>query len=255
MIRAPLALGLFCLALAAPLAAGAQITGEPVTYEVDGETYQGYYAHNPQIDRIQPTVLILHDWDGLGDYERRRAEMLAEMGYAAFAADLYGKGVRPDTLEQKKARSGALYNDRAAMRARMAGALRQLDELPGADRDNAAAIGYCFGGSAVLELARSGRDLAGFVSFHGGLGTPEGQDYEAVTGEVLILHGSRDSVSGMADVADLAERMDGARVPYAMEIYGGARHAFTVWGGDRYHPRADLRSWDRMETFLDRVLR
>jgi dienelactone hydrolase len=255
MIRAPLILGMVVLALALPLAANAQISGEPVTYEVGGETYQGYYAHNPQIDGPQPTVLIIHDWDGLGDYERRRAEMLAEMGYAAFAVDLYGKGVRPDALEQKKARSGALYTDRAEMRARMAGALRQLDDLPSADRDNVAAIGYCFGGSAVLELARAGRDLAGFVSFHGGLSTPEGQDYEAVTGEVLILHGSADSVSGMDDVADLAERLDGARVTYSMEIYGGARHAFSVWGSDRYHPRADLRSWDRMETFLDRVLR
>jgi len=255
MIREPLTLGLFVLALAVPLVAHAQISGEPVTYEVEGRTYQGYYAHNPQIDEPRPTVLIVHDWDGLGDYERRRAEMLAEMGYAAFAADLYGKGVRPDTLEKKKARSGALYDDRAEMRARMAGALRHLAELPAADRDHVAAIGYCFGGSAVLELARSGRELAGFVSFHGGLGTPDGQDYEDVAGGVLILHGSEDSVSGMDDVADLAERMDGAGVTYGMEIYGGARHAFSVWGSDRYHPRADLRSWDRMETFLDRVLR
>lgn len=242
-------------ALAAPAVGHAQIQGEPVTYEVGGESYQGYYAHNPQMEGDQPVVLIIHDWDGLGNYERRRAEMLAEMGYAAFAADLYGKGVRPDTLEKKKARSGELYNDRSEMRERMAAALAELDGLAGADADRVAAIGYCFGGSAVLELARSGRALDGFVSFHGGLGTPEGQDYEGVAGEVLILHGSQDSVSGMRDVADIAERMDAAGVTYMMEIYGGARHAFSVWGSDRYHPRADLRSWERMATFLERVLK
>jgi dienelactone hydrolase len=242
--------------LAAPTAAvHAQIAGEPVTYNVEERQYRGYYAHNPQLAGDKPVVLILHDWDGLGDYERRRAQMLAEDGYAAFAADLYGKGVRPDTLDAKKARSGELYRDRAAMRARMAGALDQLAELPGADPDRVVAIGYCFGGSAALELARSGRDLAGFVSFHGGLGTPEGQDYADVTGEILILHGSRDSVSGMEALTDLAGRLDSAGVTYSMKIYGGARHAFTVWGGERYQARADLRSWAALDDFLRRKLR
>ena len=236
--------------LAAP--AQAQIAGEAATYEVDGSTYQGYYARNSQLEGDRPVVLIVHDWDGLGDYERQRAEMLARQGYAAFAADLYGQGVRPDTLEGKKAESGALYSDRQEMRDRLAGALRQLDGLAGADADRVVAIGYCFGGSAVLELARSGRDLDGFVSFHGGLGTPDGQDYTDVQGEILVLHGSQDSVSGMGDVADLAGRLDGADVAYSMEIYGGARHAFTVWGGDRYQARADLQSWAALEDFLER---
>ena len=107
----------------------------------------------------------------------------------------------------------------------------------------------------MLELARAGRDLAGFVSFHGGLGTPEGQDYADVNGEILILHGSADSVSGMDALADLAGRLDRADVPYSMEIYGQARHAFTVWGSDRYDARADLRSWSALEHFLRRKLK
>ncbi len=240
--------------LASPARAG--IVGETVTYEVDDQTYEGYYARNTALGQNQPTVMIIHDWDGLGDYERRRAQMLAEQGYAAFAADLYGKGVRPDTLAGKKRESGALYQDRAAMRARMQGALDQLAELDGASADNAVAIGYCFGGSAVLELARSGADLDGFVPFHGGLGTPEGQDYANVQGPLLILHGTQDSVSGLDEVADLTQRLDQAGADYRVELYGGARHAFTVWTSqERYHPQADLRSWAALSDFLTRALK
>ena len=147
--------------------AHARIDGQPVTYQVDGKTYEGFYARNARMQGSQAVVLIVHDWDGLGEYERRRARMLAEQGYAAFAIDLYGQGVRPRTLADKKARSGELYADRDEMRARMAGALGQLAELPGADTDRIAAIGYCFGGSAVLELARSGRDTCFMGSFLG----------------------------------------------------------------------------------------
>ncbi|MBK1699085.1 dienelactone hydrolase family protein [Rhodovibrio salinarum] len=236
--------------------AAAEIVGETVTYEVDGETYEGYYARNTALGDEQPTVLIVHDWDGLGDYERRRAQMLAEQGYAAFAADLYGQGVRPDTLDGKKRESGALYQDREAMRARLQGALDQIDALEGASDDDVVAIGYCFGGSAVLELARSGAELDGFVSFHGGLGTPEGQDYADVQGPLLILHGTQDSVSGLDAVADLAGRLDDAGADYRVELYGGARHAFTVWASqERYHPQADLRSWAALQDFLARELK
>jgi dienelactone hydrolase len=227
------------------------IAGEAVTYRVDGQTYQGYYARNTALGDDQPVVLIVHDWDGLGAYERERAQMLARMGYAAFAVDVYGQGVRPDTLEGKRAESGALYQDREEFRTRLAGSLDQIAELPGADPDRVVAIGYCFGGSAVLEMARAGHDTAGFVSFHGGLGTPEDQDYAEVDAPILVLHGSNDSVSGLDDVADLSQRLDRAGATYSVEIYGGARHAFTVWGSDRYQARADLQSWDALSDFLD----
>ena len=236
--------------------AQADIVGESVTYEVGGQTYEGYYARNTALGADQPTVMIIHDWDGLGDYERRRAQMLAEQGYAVFAADLYGQGVRPDTLEGKKRESGALYQDREAMRARMQGALDQIAELDGASADNVVAIGYCFGGSAVLELARAGAALEGFVPFHGGLGTPDGQDYADVQGPLLILHGTQDSVSGLDDVADLTQQLDAAGADYRVELYGGARHAFTVWTSqERYHPQADLRSWAALQDFLTRELK
>nr|MDJ0669230.1 dienelactone hydrolase family protein [Desulfobacterales bacterium] len=155
------------------MASSAAAAGKQVAYEVDGNPYEGYYV-SPAAGA--PLVLLIHDWDGLTDYEVKRAEMLAAMGYAVFAADLFGAGVRPTEVKDKRQHTGELYKDRAKMRALMNAALKQA-VMEGADTGRAVAMGYCFGGAAVLELARSGADLQGFVSFHGGLQTPEGQDY------------------------------------------------------------------------------
>ncbi|MCS4504508.1 dienelactone hydrolase family protein [Arhodomonas aquaeolei] len=241
-----LALAAACL----PAVAVADIVGEDVSYRSGDTRFEGYYARNTALPGPQPVVLIIHDWDGLDDYERTRARMLARAGYAAFAADLYGAGVRPQTVEDARARSGELYGDRALMRTRVNAAVNALRGLEGVDPERAVAIGYCFGGSAVLELARSGADMQGFVTFHGGLGTPEGQDYADVRAPVLILHGSADRASPMSDVAALAGALDAAGVLHRMEIYGGAPHAFTVWSGERYRPEADMASWDALQGFL-----
>ncbi|WP_421710250.1 dienelactone hydrolase family protein [Algihabitans sp.] len=240
-------------ALAVSPPAEAQIVGEAVTYEIDGERFEGYVARNPDVAGDLPVVVVIHDWDGLGSYERRRAEMLAEAGYAAVALDLYGAGIRPETLEERRARSGALYADRERMRRLMTGGIEALLG-EGMDAERLVTMGYCFGGAAALELARSGAEAAGFVSFHGGLSTPEGQDYGAVTAPVLILHGSADPVAPMSEVADLASRMDEAGVVHSMEIYGGAEHAFTVWGGQDYEASADQASWRALLHFLDERL-
>ena len=245
---------LFVLGTAMP-AFTAGIVSQDVVYELDGQAYQGYFVRNTGLGESQPAVMIIHDWDGLGNYEKQRAFMLAVEGYAAFAADLYGKGVRPATTKAKKARSGALYADRQEMRARLNGALETMRSMKGVDPDNIVVMGYCFGGSAVLEMARSGADLKGFVSFHGGLTTPEGQDYSKVNGPILILHGSHDAVAPMNDAADLAAALDRDGASFSMEIYGGARHAFTVWSGGRYSGQADLASWKALKEFLHQQLR
>jgi dienelactone hydrolase len=246
---------LFCVAGTAVSGVSAGMVGQDVEYEVSGKTYQGYLVLNTGLGESQPVVMIIHDWDGLGDYEKQRADMLAGEGYAVFAADLYGQGVRPTTLEDKKARSGALYADRQEMRDRLLGGLEAMRSMEGIDPDRIVVMGYCFGGSATLELARAGSDLQGFVSFHGGLDTPEGQDYSQVRAPILILHGSRDEVASMSDAVDLAAALDREGVDFSMEIYGGARHAFTVWGGVRYSRQADLDSWAALKVFLDRQLR
>jgi dienelactone hydrolase len=157
----------------------ANAAGTSVSYEVNGEPYEGYFI-SPSPNAA--LVLLVHDWDGLTDYEVKRANMLADMGYAVFAADLFGAGVRPTEVKDKRQHTGELLQ----------GALKTAGSK-GANVHNAVAMGYCFGGAPVLEFARSGADLKGFVTFHGGLKTPAGQDYSKTKGKLLILHGTADT--------------------------------------------------------------
>lgn len=231
-------------------AVGLATTAQLVSYEVDGEVYQGYYVNQtPEA----PLVLLIHDWDGLTDYEIDRANMLAEMGYAVFAADLFGADVEPVTTAEKRALTGELRQNRERMRALMEGALAAA-EAQGADAGNAVAMGYCFGGAAVLELARSGANLKGFATFHGGLTTPEGQDYSATQGSVLVMHGSADTAVTLDDFASLAKQLEAAGVEHEMVTYSGAPHAFTEFGTERYREDADRKSWALFSRFLAETL-
>lgn len=224
--------------------------GGPVHYKVNGQNYEGYYVSpSPKA----PMVLLVHDWDGLTDYEIKRANMLADAGYAVFAADLFGAGVRPTELKDKRQHTGELYNDREKMRALLKGAL-ETAKTKGANVGSAVAMGYCFGGAAVLELARSGSDLKGFVTFHGGLGTPAGQDYTKAKGKMLILHGTSDANITMDDFSKLARELNEKSVPHEMVTYGGAPHGFTVFGSDAYRKDADEQSWRRFTQFLKETL-
>ena len=228
---------------------GASMTAvaENIDYQINGETYQGFYTSAAD---NAPLVLLIHDWDGLTDYEIKRANMLAEEGYAVFAADLFGKGIRPTEDKDKKQHTGELYQDRQKMRQLIKGALDKAAEL-GANRQQTVVIGYCFGGAAALEMARAGEDLQGVVSFHGGLKTPPGQDYADSSTEILILHGAADKAISMQEFAELSNQLEAFNVPNEMIAYGGADHAFTVFGIDRYHAEADEKSWRRLLQFLD----
>lgn len=226
-------------------------TGSTVAYNVDGQSYEGYYV-SPAIKA--PLVLIIHDWDGLTDYEIKRSHMLADMGYAVFAMDLFGAGIRPTKVEDKRQHTGELYKDRAKMRGLMNGALK-IAQDKGADIGNAVVMGYCFGGAAVLEWARSGADLKGFATFHGGLKTPEGQNYRKSQGRILVMHGTADSAISMDQFAGLAKELEAAGTDHEMITYGGAPHAFTVFGSDRYRKSADMKSWKRFTEFLDDALK
>ncbi|MFK8041452.1 dienelactone hydrolase family protein [Congregibacter sp.] len=237
-----IAAGIFCSQTA--------LSGEAVVYEVAGQEYEGYFE--PAMDS-RGTVLIIHDWDGLTDYEVKRAEMLSALGYSVFAADLYGKGVRPTETKDKIARSGELYKDREKMRLLMRGALAAASDS-GADIEDTVAVGYCFGGTAILELARAGEPLKGFASFHGGLTTPEGQTYADAQGPVMVYHGSADTAVSMTDFASLAEQLESQEIPHEMTTYSGAPHAFSVFGSARYQEKADLQSWASFTSFLDETL-
>jgi dienelactone hydrolase len=226
-------------------------TGSLVTYQVNGQSYEGYYINPAEQSSL---ILLIHDWDGLTDYEIKRANMLAELGYTVFAVDLFGAGVRPTKDTDKRQHTGELYKDREKMRALINGAISEA-KTRGANVKNAVAVGYCFGGAAVLELARSGADIKGFATFHGGLKTPEGQNYAKTKGEILIMHGTADSAITIDQFAALANELEAAGVAHEMITYGGAQHAFTVFGENRYKEDADKKSWKRFKEFLSDKLK
>jgi len=241
-----------CAALI-PAFAIAEVEGEHVTYMVGDMSFEGYAAHDPE-QESRGTVLIVHDWDGMTEYEEDRADMLAAEGYTAFAIDLYGADSDPQGPDDYRALSGALYADRETFRERLMGSIEAAADIPGAT-ENMVIMGYCFGGAAVLEAARAGADLAGFVSFHGGLPTPEDQDWSEATGApIQFFHGSADPVSDVGDLAQVMAELLEADIPHGAEIYGGARHSFTVSGSGDYDEEADRQSWEGLLEFLSETL-
>jgi dienelactone hydrolase len=251
-ILRPAAAAAFALACALP--ATAQIVTEPVEYSLGDMVFEGLVSRNAALETPRGVVLIVHDWNGVDSYEQRRAEMLAAEGYTAVAVDLFGRDAVLEGIDDYRRETGALYGDRETFRARLEASIAAAADLPGAE-NGVVILGYCFGGAAVLEAARMGADLAGFVSFHGGLETSEGQDWSAASGApVLVLHGSADPVSGMGALATLMDELREAGVPHAAEIFGGARHSFTVWGSNDYDLAADTGSWSALLRFLDGAL-
>jgi dienelactone hydrolase len=205
----------------------------------------------------RPGVLVAHEWNGHNEYVRKRAERLARLGYVAFALDMYGKGVRAKDAKEAAALAGIYKGDRTLMRARAVAGLDVLRRRPETDPTRLAAIGYCFGGTTVLELARSGADLVSVVSFHGGLDTPTPEDARNIKGKVLALHGGDDPFVPANQVEAFQEEMRKGGVDWQFVSYGGAVHSFTnpESGSDNskglaYNERADRRSWKAMKTFF-----
>ena len=225
--------------------------GNDVTYTVNEENFQGYFISAGE--NTHGTVLIIHDWDGLDDYERQRADMLAAEGYDVFAVDLFGEGNRPQAVEDKRAATNHLYDDRESMRALTLAGLAQAREQGAAEQT--VILGYCFGGAAALEMARAGdaQGIAAYASFHGGLTTPDGQSYPSNTAPIFIAHGGADSAVSLDDVALLAGELETAGIAYEVGIYSGAPHAFSVFGSDAYRENADHRSWATFKDWLNEI--
>ncbi len=241
----------FCAVLLVVLASFSALAGGTnVSYEVGGKTFEGYYV-SPSPDA--PLVLMVHDWDGVTDYEVKRATMLAQHGYAVFALDMFGKGVRPTEIAEKRKLTGALYADRARMMELFRAGLREAGKQ-GARLENAVAMGYCFGGTVILEAARSGADLKGFAGFHAGLSIPEGQDFSKTKGKVILFHGTADTAVSMDEFAKVGVALESSGIPHEMITYGGAPHAFSVFGSERYRKEADVQSWSRFLKFLKETL-
>jgi len=231
------------------LSASADTNSVKINYSV-GENQFSAHLENA-LSASKGTIFIIHDWDGLNDYEISRAKMLSEIGYDAIAIDLFGVNAKLESFEDYRRESGALYANRGEFRARINAAL-EVGKASDVNTENIIIMGYCFGGAGVLEAARAGMQADGFVSFHGGLSTPPGQDYSKTTGEILVLHGSADPVSGLKDLSSLLTHLKEDNIPHDAEIFGGARHSFTIPTSRDYDEKADQKSWDALLRFLNR---
>lgn len=250
--------------MAALMVTGAQaeVRTEKVEYRHGDAVLEGYLAYDDSLTGKRPGVLVVHEWWGMNDYAKRRAEQLARLGYVAFALDMYGKGKVTSDPKEAGRLSGLYRDDRVLMRARAAAGLAVLKGRPQVDPARIVAIGYCFGGTTVLEMARGGAELKGVVSFHGGLATPNPADAKNIRGQVLVLHGAADPFVPAAEVVAFQEEMRQAGVDWQMVFYGGAVHSFSNPDAGRagikgvaYDERADRRSWQAMRNFFDELLK
>jgi len=240
--------------------AQAAIRTEVVEYK-DGDTVlEGFLAYDDAQAGPRPGVLVIHDWTGVQDYAKRRATMLAELGYVAFAADIYGKGVRPTDPADCAKEAGKYKGDLPLLRRRVTLGFDQLLKRQNVNAQKIAAVGYCFGGTTVLELARSGSPVAGVVSFHGGLGTTLPAAEGAVKAKVLVCHGADDPYVKPAEQAAFKEEMAKAKVKMEFISYPDAVHSFTKKEagddkskGNAYNEAADKKSWDDMKAFFKSI--
>jgi dienelactone hydrolase len=247
-------------ALFAAATAFAELKTAEVSYKHGDVELEGYLAFDDAVTGKRPGVLVAHEWYGCNAYAHKRADDLAKLGYVAFALDMYGKGVIAKDSKEAGEKAAGFKKDRALMRARAMAGLDVLRRQPNVDPERLGAIGYCFGGTTVLELARGGGDLVGVVSFHGGLETPEPKDAKNIKGKVLVLHGADDPFVKKEEVAAFEEEMKMSKVDYQLIQYPGAVHAFTNpdAGNDNskgaaYNEEADKRSFQAMKEFFEKV--
>ncbi|HEX5219841.1 MAG TPA: dienelactone hydrolase family protein [Verrucomicrobiae bacterium] len=248
------------ITLACAFAASASIQTKTIEYKQGDTTLEGVLVWDDAVKTKRPGILIVHQWLGITDYEKKRAEMLAQLGYVAFCADIYGKGIRPNNTQEAGTMAGKYKADRALLRARVAAGLEALKQSQLVDGEKIAAIGYCFGGTTVLELARNGSYVAGVVSFHGGLDSPTPADGKNIKCKVLACHGADDPFVSAKDLAAFQSEMRDSKVDWQLISYGGAVHSFTqpMAGNDNskgaaYNEKADKRSWEDMKQFLNEL--
>lgn len=230
-------------------------------YDDQGTLLEGFYAFDETAGskNKKPLVLVSHDWSGCNDFSRSKAKKLAELGYVGFALDMFGKDKRGSTKAEKGALIKPLMEDRALLRRRIQAAVTAAKQLPMVDSQKIAAIGFCFGGLCVLDLARSGAALRGVVSFHGLLSAAAGLSTAAIQAKILVLHGYDDPMVLPEDVFAFAQEMTAAKADWQIHMYGNTMHAFTNPEahdpdfGTVYEAQADQRSWRALKNFLEEV--
>jgi dienelactone hydrolase len=237
------------------------MSSEILTYEADGLTMHSHLYMDEAYSGPRPGILVFPEAFGLGKHAKSRAERLAGLGYAAIACDLHGNGKTVDNLEAVMALIGPLRNDPHRTRARAMGGLEALLSRPNVDPARIAAIGYCFGGTMALELARGGAAIAGAVGFHSGLATAAPDDARQIKGKVLVCIGADDPSIDFGQRQAFEEEMRNAKVDWQMNLYGGVVHSFTNPEADaigrpefiRYDAKADARSWAEMLAFFAEI--
>ncbi len=240
----------------------AEIKVEVVDYKHGDTALKGFLAYDTAATGKRPGVLVVHEWWGCNDYARSRAKQLAEMGYIAFACDMYGEGATTTDPAKAGEMAGKARADKKLWRERAAAGLKVLTDNPSVDASKLAAIGYCFGGTTCLQLACGGADLKAVVSFHGSLFTPSPEEAAAVKGKVLICNGAADAFIQAADRDGLVKAFEAAKVDYVFADYAGAVHAFTNpdagkagMKGVAYDEKADKRSWAHMKLMFDEAFK
>lgn len=239
----------------------AEVKTEAVNYKAGTANAQGFLAYDAAVAGKRPGIVVVPEWWGLTQYPKTRAKQLAALGYVALAADIYGDGKTTEDPKQAGAWSGALRNgDRNEMRARVAAALEQLKSNPNVDPTRTACIGYCFGGTTALELARSGADVSAVVSFHGDLSIAQPAEPGQVKAKILVCHGADDKFESAEQIAAFQDEMRKAKANWQFNIYCNAVHAFTNPGADKhgipgiaYNKEADERSWTAMIDLFNEV--
>ena len=237
-----------------------KIHGEEVTYSADSITMKGYIAWDEQKQGKRPGILVVHEWWGHNPYARHRADMLAELGYVALAVDMYGNGKVADHPKDAGMFAGEVMKRGPGAAVRFMKAMEVLKSNPNVDTNNIGAIGYCFGGSTVLNMARQGLDLKAVVSFHGGLGTSTPAKKGEVKAKLLVCNGGADKFVPQIDIDGFKKEMDDAGVTYTFKSYDGALHSFSNPDADAlgkkfdmaiaYNAAADSASWADMKAFF-----
>jgi dienelactone hydrolase len=240
--------------------ANAAVKTKSVEYEHAGVPLVGHLAWDDSVEGKRPGVLVVHEWWGLNDYARGRAERLAKMGYVAFALDMYGKGKVTEHPREAGEWATQVRSNVDSWRERAKAGLEILRGAELVDPDRIAAIGYCFGGATVLQLAYSGADVKGVVTFHGALPLPEDVAEGRIKPSILICHGAEDGFVPEEQAQKLREMLGKLGADWTMIYYAGARHSFTNPGADKrgmeglkYNKKADQRSWRHMQVFFDEI--
>jgi dienelactone hydrolase len=246
-------------------AAKPKIEGKTVTYSADGAVMKGYLAYDRNITGSRPGVLVVHEWWGLNDYARKRARMLAQMGYTALAVDMYGGGNQATHPDDAAKFSSELMKNFDTAKARFMAALNYLEKQKAVDPERIAAIGYCFGGGIVLNMARQGVDLKGVASFHGSLAAVTPAKPGSIKARILVLHGADDKFTTHEQVEAFKQEMKNAGADFRFISYPGAMHSFTNPDADKYakkfklplgyNAQADKESWVELGKFLESIFK